>query len=373
MENSNQTNGFGSADIDAGQASGPKWFKLRAPNPQKGEETVELILRLLPSMHSYRDTGQWAFYYGQHFGHFGTNPKFPDKPRARPFGCVKKSKGREVEVRCPKCDQIDAMMARKDKLENELASKLGIEDKKSPEFYEAKKKSDKLNQLSDWLKRNNCDRKVWINVMSYDGQFGVLQVSYSFFKDALKPYLRELQEKSGIDAFSPTAGVWLRFTSTGKAPRLVQKVEKYVKDVEVDGEILSKTQRSLMSDADIQRALKTCPDLAKNAVKWLTVEQIQQLLDGDDSPEFVDSVWGVAKSEHKASAPASGGKVVIGGEDEEPEDDLPTDFGAVSKPPVPEQDDEEAELERRLAEKRASRRPSASAAADFISKLGPKA
>jgi|SRR5579859_1006940 len=375
--------GFGTVNLD-GNSGGLTYWKLRQPDEKKGETVVELVLRLLPSMHSYQDTGEWKFYYGQHFGHFGVNDRNPEKPRPRPFGCIKKvGKNKVVEIACPKCEQVDKMMLKKDKLEDALAAKLGIEDKKSNEFYEAKKSDPKIKQLGEWLQRHNCDKKYWINAMDEKGNFGILQVPYTFVKDKLDPLLRELRDKRGLDVFNPAKGAFLRFTSTGKRPRVTQSVELYQELVTLeDGEQVSKMKPAPMTDAMIEQALKVCPDLAKDVVKFITADQIQALVDSSGDPEETDRIWPQPK---KASAPVT--KKTENKEEEQEhtpdEDEVVETKSKPVKPPVDDVDDEEAELERRLAEKRAKKAAgtakapetpppadTASNAEDFLSQFG---
>jgi hypothetical protein len=94
-----EMSGFGKANIET-QFDGFKYFKLRTPDVKKGETETTLIVRLLPSMKSYRDSGEWKFFYGQHYGYAGVNSRDPSKPRSRPFGCIqKKNKNKEIVTR----------------------------------------------------------------------------------------------------------------------------------------------------------------------------------------------------------------------------------------------------------------------------------
>jgi hypothetical protein len=321
--------GFGKVNLDDSY-EGFKYFKLKTPDIRKGETETELILRLLPSMHSYRDSGEWKFFYGQHYGHYGNNPKQPDKPRARPFGCIqqKNPKTGEIEVECPKCTQIEKKKAAKKAREEQLLKQLQAQDasidEKSPEFKEAKADDKKLQDLNAWLMKHNCDKKWWMNVMDLKGEFGVFQLSYTTMKERLLPLLRDLRDKKKIDAFDPAKGVFLRFTRSGKGINVVDNVTVYTETVVVEGEELQKMKFAPLTDEQIEKALKICPDLKKDVVKFISAKQIAELVERGDDPDAVDEIW-------------------------------PPENAQVKTEVKDDSDDEEAELERLLAEKKAAK------------------
>lgn len=291
--------GFGNVNLD-GNGQGYKFWQLH--EPEEGKDTYELILRLLPAMHSYKDTGEWNFYYGQHYGHVGVNASNPDKPRARPFGCIQKrdNKTKKVERQCPKCTQYDAYDAKAKARAQELLAALQKKDpsitEKSDEFKKAKKEDVKYKALAAWLRSNNCDRKIWINAMDQAGNFGVLKLSYKTFKDLLKPLLKKLRDQDKVDAFSPAEGRWLRFTRTGSNPLVTDGVEVYSVEQEMTNAAGKKVkakeeQAAPMTNEQIRKALKTCPDLAKDVVKFIDAATIQKLVDSSGDPEETDRIW----------------------------------------------------------------------------------
>lgn len=291
--------GFGKANLNP-TFEGPKYFKMRTPDPRKNETETVLVLRLLPSMHSYRDTGQWKFYYGQHYGYAGVNSRDPSKPRARPFGCIqKKNKAKEIETRCPKCDQISQFEAKKKAREDELAKANGIgnsdEDRKTPEFYELKKNDAKYQTIAGWLSKHNCDKKFWINAMDRDGNFGMLQLSYTTCEEKLMPLLNKLSkgEETGeaVDPFDPSSGMWLKFTRSGKAPRVVDNVTVFEDFVDVGGKKAKLAQPAPMTQDQIEKALKTCKDLKLDVVKFIDAATIQKLVECSGDPQEVDAIW----------------------------------------------------------------------------------
>lgn len=371
--------GFGTVNLD-GNFEGYKFWQLH--EPEQGKDVYELILRLLPAMHSYRETGEWNFYYGQHYGHVGENKRNPDKPRARPFGCIHKrdNKTKKVLVQCPKCAQYDSYDSKAKARAQELLAALQKKDpsinEKSDEFKKAKKEDTKYQGLAKWLKSNNCDRKIWINAMDQQGNFGVLKLSYTTFKDLLKPLLKKLRDQDKIDAFNPAEGRWLRFTRTGSNPNVTDNVEVFSIEQEFDGpggkKIKAKVEQPApMTNEQIRKALKVCPDLAKDVVKFISAKTMQELIDSDGSPEETDRIW---PPEVKKSAEDDGGEPE-GGEPEEKAKPAskPEPAKQVAKPetkpeptpdpePAADDDDEEAallrqqeELQKQLAAKRAAK------------------
>lgn len=316
--------GFGKANIET-QFDGFKYFKLRTPDPKKGETETSLVLRLLPSMKSYRDTGEWKFFYGQHYGYAGVNSRDPSKPRSRPFGCIqKKGKNKEIITACPKCTQMSKMEDRRKAREDELAKLHGFEGeeaRKSSEFYEVKKSDAKYKQLADWLSKHNCDKKFWINVMSKDGEFGVLQLSYSTTMEKLIPLLKKLADgtETGekVDAFDPASGMWLNFTRSGRIPRVVDNVVPYTELVDVgNGKKAKMASPAPMTNEQIEKALKVCPDLAKDVVKFIDAATIQALVDCSGDPEEVDRIWPPADKQAKPAATSTTTSGDVGGVDE---------------------------------------------------------
>ncbi len=385
------SNGFGKANLNP-VYDGPKYFKMRTPDPRKNETETVLVLRLLPSMHSYRDTGQWKFYYGQHYGYAGVNSRDPSKPRARPFGCIqKKNKQKEILTRCPKCDQISQFEAKKAAREDELAQQHGVgsskEERSTPEFYEIKKSDQKYQTFAAWLSKHNCDKKFWINAMDKNGDFGMLQLSYTTCEEKLMPLLNKLAkgEETGepVDAFDPGTGIWLKFTRTGKNPRVVDSVTVFEELVDFgNGKKAKVAQAAPMTDEQIAKALKTCKDLAKDVVKFIDAETIQKLVNCSGDPAEVDAIWppekpaaaAPAKTETKVEAKGTAGQVSDESGDDGESESLVDDIAAPpaaapetaptaqAAPAVSEEDAEEAALKAQMAALEARKAARAAAA-----------
>lgn len=377
---STEDDGFGVAKIER-EFEGYKLLKLKTPDQKKGEEKTELVVRLLPSMKSYKDTGEWKFYYGNHFGHYGNNSRNPEKPRARPFGCIqKKNKQKEILTACPKCTQIAAKQAVYDAREEELFKASGLTDKKQKEFYEIKKADKALKIMGEWLGKHNCDKKFWINVMTLDGAYGVLQLSYTTVVDKLEPFLKEMRDKYKIDVFAPSKGLWIKFTRTGIKPRVTDGVEAFTETVTLpDGNTAEMKKAAPMTKEQIQQALKICPDLKTDVVKFLSPEKIQELVDSNGDPDLVDKAWAEYDAAHgktqtatktktgslESAAPASNEPEVEAQPLEEEVAPVKAAAPAPAPAPAVEVDAEEAALEAQM--KALQERKAAKAAAQAAS------
>jgi hypothetical protein len=241
----------------------------------------------------------WRVYVGKHFGHYGNNSRNPEKPRARPFGCIQKKnlRTKEIEIACPKCDQIEIVRGKQKKREGEVLKAnpdiAAIESEKDREraLREVCKADNVYASYSEWLKKHNCDRKWWMNVMTLNGTFEAFGISHTTMKDKLEPKLKEWREKKKIDVFHPQKGVWLRFTRTGTRPRVTDSVELFMETVERDGEIVEKVKFAPLDKVMIARAIKECPDLGKDVVQVLPVAKIQALIEAKGDLDKTDEIW----------------------------------------------------------------------------------
>lgn len=296
----NGDDGFGGASLE-NQFEGYKFFKLAMPDPKKGEESTELVLRLLPAMHSYKADKKWKFFYAQHYGYFGVNARNPEKPRSRPFGCRRrKDRNGNVTTHCVKCQQVDKYHAQRKAREAELLKSSGL-DEKSIEFKTLKKNDAELTKLAQWLKKHNTSKKFWINAMDANGVFGVLQLSYTTCETVLTPLLKRLQAE-GYDAFDPNKGLWLRFIRSGSGVNVKDTVEVVTEPVDVGGGRKAMIYKEAPMTAEQKaKAVKVCPDLAKDVVKFISDEQVAALVACNGDPEAVDKIWPPERSGKQAA------------------------------------------------------------------------
>lgn len=370
--------GFGSASVEQ-EFDGFKIFKLKTPDEKKQESQTELIVRLLPPMHSLKaDPTGWRRFYGNHYGHYGNNPRNPEKPRPRPFGCIqdKNFKSGEIRVHCPKCDQMEVYRGKQKRRQEEIVaanphlSKIENEKDREKAIRDLCKPDKVFATYSEWLRKHNCDKKWWINVMAKDGSFGVLQLSHDTFKKKLEIKLKEWRDNKKLDVFHPIKGVWLRFTRTGQNPRVTDEVNLYTETVEKDGDTYEKIMHAAMTPDQIKRALKVCPDLAKDCVVVLPKEKIQALIDTKGDQDKVDLIWDGEKKESKSVGTSSSLEDSLDEPDtstKEPETasqgKAETKVETKAEPEAAAEDDDEAKALAALAAARARKEAKAKAAA----------
>lgn len=303
--------GFGKASLER-QFSGYKRFKMVTPDEKKGEEKTRLVVRLLPSMKSYRNTGAWKFFFGVHFGYEGTNSRDPQgKGRPRPFLCIEqKDSNKQIVVHCPKCDQMSKYRGQAKARESVLATEHKIEDLESSKFSDIKRNDQKLKVVNDWLKKNNCDKKFYTNAMNEAREFGVLTLSYSTATKVLEPKLKDLQNNAKLDPFDPSAGVWVVFTRTGRNPNVTDTAEILMIEGE-DGAF--RRGKAPLTEEEVKKALKVCPDLSnihQEIVRVLPATAIQALVDCNGDKAAVDAIWAPYDKAFDAAKAARIGKPV---------------------------------------------------------------
>jgi hypothetical protein len=298
MENDSDLEGFGGADIDKNE--GYKYFKLVMP--KKGEGPTEFVCRLLPTMHSAKtDPKKWRVFHSQHYGYVGVNREKPDSPRARPFGCIrKKGRGGVIEIECTKCKQVEFFQNKRKLREAAILAEHPEWTEKDGAFKEVRKNDPEYRKYNDWLQKHNVSKKFWINVMNPAGEYGVLQLSYTTCEKKLMPLLTTLREE-GYDAFNPKSGLWLKFTRSATSFNDVDDaIEVVTEVVTTDTGKKAKIYKEAPMTADqIRGALKTCPDLLKGVVKYITADQIDRLVKCSGDPEEVDAIWPQPGSDKK--------------------------------------------------------------------------
>lgn len=360
---------FGDANMGTGREFYKRW-KLRTPNPKEDETETVFVARLLPAIKSLKATGQYKVYAGTHFGYYGVNKNSPDKPRMRTFKCIEESKGkgkdRKITKHCPECDLIyekqEALKALVKSLEAKDMSEEDIAD------------HVKVKALNGWLRQHNVDRKFAINAMSKAGEFGILQLSWKTVMEQLEPCIEKCRKERKVDPLSPVKGVWLRFTRRGKRPSVTDGVEPETELKTIDGEEVAKMCLSSMTQEQVNKALKICPDLATEVVRTVTEAQIKALTTCDGSPEAVDAALGFkeeeevvegtgdtgTKSESSLEDAAAGAKTETKAEKHESKkEEKPEPKPEPKKAAEPEVDDEEAAAMALIAKKRAAREATA--------------
>jgi hypothetical protein len=296
-------------------------------------ENEQNVYRILPPLKSGMEDGTWAIFLAQHFGYGGVDKADAGKTKARPFACPKKENftTKMVTVSCAECDKIEAqkdlLEARKKVLETEGRTEEEIDSILAP--------------LKSWCKNHNQDRKWYLNVMNEKGEFGVLAIPHKAYQK-LKLVRERKEKETGFDPIGDLDnGLWFDFRRTGKGRLTEYDVFVVEETVDVGGRKLKADKAAPLSDAQLEQALKECPDLVVNALmRVVSTEQVAMLVASSGDPEEVDAILGSPSKVESSVSPAK--KVSAANAAAQA-----VKPAAVSTPVM---DDEEAELRRQLAE-----------------------
>lgn len=319
-----------------GQKTGHKTWRVVENEPN--------VFRVLPPIKSHVEDGEWAIFLGQHFGYAGVDRTDASKTKARPFACPKKENyhTKMVTVACAECDKIDAQKA----LLESRGAALANEGKTEEEIDQI------LAPLKSWCKNHNQDRKWYINVMSQKGEFGVLAIPHKAMQK-LKIVIKRLQEENGLEPIADfDKGVWFDFRRTGKGRNTEYDVLVVEELVEVGGRKLRDIKLAPLTDAQLDQALKECPDLTiQTLMRVATPEQVKLLVASSGDPEEVDAIFNMSQKTEASASPAKKPSAAAAA------------AAAVAPKPPPSREleafqsspDEEALLEKQLAEARAKK------------------
>ena len=306
---------FGAADLsNSGATTGPKFKRWKLAWADKGSDEFSVTLRVLGPMLSYRTGKKWAFYCAQHWGYEGNNKYKPGQTRKRPFACIQEKdfNTKEITVHCPQCDRNAT-----------LKQNLNL---KRAELESSGASRDKIREILEPMvaeqKRYSTDRKMYLNCMSPEGEFGTLAIPLGVFNDCLKPAINKLSSEKGINALDPAKGVWFKFIRRGtNVTNMTDSVEVVMETTLVNGEAFERIKTAPLSLEQQKAAVATCPDIGKEGAlsPILSLEQISLLLNCSGDPDEVDRIWSLGTSEGQlpeaeaprpAPAPAPAPRVV---------------------------------------------------------------
>ncbi len=282
-----------------GSGGGAKFAKrLDMKNPKdKGEENAITYgpFRILPAMGiradpSHPQAGRNYYYEVGHFGHpFSRN----GKTQSVPFMCIEESRGqgddKVITVRCPKCDQISVKEGRQRKL---LAA---IDDLKGEERAQAKAE---LKSVEDWLKAHNVTKAYLHYALDKSGSPIRLPIKYKAYQD-MTGQAKTIKEVMGISQTSPGQGLLVKFRMMkfGDAKNDVRTSVEFVRDAEGN---LVQAPLTAAQKAACKAAFE--PDINANGIH-LTAQQIQALIDGDNSPQYNTTVFNFPQKTTTATEP----------------------------------------------------------------------
>lgn len=282
-----------------------KYFSLKQPDKKKGEESTTFICKILPAMHSgkTRQGVNWACRTAVHWGYSVIDDKDPTKTYRRTFKCVEKSFNKVVQVACPECELLE-------KYTNEAADiKAEYEKAGKAQELETHKRYQFLTGFVHWQTGHRLDVKYKINVMTADGEFGVLKVSTTTFKD-LKAWMDRYRKENGVDPADPNGGVWLKFTSTGQSRDKRDTWEVVQETVVENGKKYKMDKDGKLTQQQMLNAVELCPDLFSPDSPVLTVEQVQELVDSEGDLDKTTAIFKAAKgdvAEEKEEGSANSG------------------------------------------------------------------
>lgn len=272
----------------------PKYGGNSFAKTVKPKEGAPIIARILPPMKSLAESGEWAVYHGIHYGYKGVNPKDPNKPLFRTFACIEERdfKTKMITQDCPECDLIA-------QYEEELKT---IKANAERDQLNEEDTKELTSSHTSWLKEHNCDRKWHMNVKLKSGEFAVLTLSHKTKKNILEPLIAKLLSEEGIDALDPEQGVWFVITRTGKQLAATDAIEVEQEAVKENGRVIKTTKLAPLTEAEAEKALKECPDLAFN-VTILTHQQIKSLTECSGEPESVDAIFALGSKRESSARP----------------------------------------------------------------------
>lgn len=250
------------------------------------EEAGPQRFRIFPPMHSLEnDVKGWAKYHSAHWGYKGVDRNDPTKTKARTFKCLEQKNMRTgmVSATCPECDFITKETLALKEIEIRLATN---QSEAVESLLQAKK---------NWLRFHNVDRKFYLNVMTENGELGVLKIT-SKCKKALELELDLIAKEEGVDPTDVNSGCWIQFTRTGQGIQVQDKVERVYERTIENGKKVSVLKLAPVSPELQEQALKTLPDLSVPPMtRVLSREQVQALTECSGEPEEVDAIMGLSQ------------------------------------------------------------------------------
>jgi hypothetical protein len=255
------------------------------------------VFRFMAPMKSMAPKGIWGRYIKQHYGYGVKDKKNPDgKLRLRPFECIEeKEESGLVTTSCPEDRNIenqrqaekDAIAVRTADLRAKGASKAELEAEEA-NVHKA---------FAVWFRDHNLDCKWFIPVKTEDGKFGLLKIPHKGKKAIDKVRTKMKSQKKPIEMLDIDTGFWVRVTRTGTGLQTDYEAEVVVEMKTLpNGEEYPVTKLAPLSDADLEQALASIPDLGSSQlVRRLTKDQIQMLVDSKGNPDVVETVLNMSQ------------------------------------------------------------------------------
>jgi hypothetical protein len=323
------------------------------------EDDKDNVYRLLPG-HPKAPDGMWKVYLRQHWGYRRPQRKDPSKTYPSLFLCVReKNRDKMITKECAECRKIDRIKAKVESIKQDMKSR----GKPEAEINAL------LGPQAKWLNDHNCDGKWNFLAKKPSGEIGILQIPHKAFL-ALEILRKEMCEKYKLEDITDIErGIYINFKRTGKGVEMTFTATP-VREANAEG--YERIKPAPLTAAELDEMEKVLPPLSDIGVK-LTEDQIESLASGTEDPEEVDRIFKLSQPAEKSPERSPGPSKPAASPAEparkpDPTPDIPedeimsgaSDLPEPTKPAAPaaaasSDDEEEAELERKLAAKRAAK------------------
>lgn len=271
------------------------------------------VFRILPPLGNLADAGKWSMYYRVEWGYKNS------KGRNKPFlDC------RKVNFQTKMVEVESAAHLRREALKNQKDAVVAA-------FKSGEATKDQVQEAIDLVKRYNQDAKHYLNVVSLNGEIGLLKIGHKA-KLALDTEISKLREK-GVDPLSLDNGRFFNFhrsCPTNNFRDTAYQVTVYQENVQLNGKTYQEEKAHSMDDAFIARLAGEAFELS-SMYPALTAQQVERLV--TEGVSAVDEILGndddnTSEGASSGSTPVSGGSTPTGNVD------LAKTSGLVQKTPV---------------------------------------
>lgn len=244
------------------------------------------VYRILPPLGKLADAGKWSMYYRVEWGYKDS------EGRNRPFLDCRKVNFQTKMVEVESAAHLRREALKKQKDEIVAAFKAGNATK------------EQVQEATDLVKQYNQDAKHYLNVISINGEIGLLKIGHKA-KLALDTEITKLREK-GIDPLSLENGRFFNFhrsNPTGNFRDTNYQVTVYRENVQIDGKTYEQEKVHVIDDSIISRLSEEAFELA-DMYPAPTAEEVERLV--VEGASAVDELL-VGKNEQGNSGSSQGG------------------------------------------------------------------
>lgn len=294
VENENPESGFVTPNYE--RAEFVQRLRLRQPKLKEGETFTKVVVKLLPPLATYKNNkaNKYAFFREVHWGWKTVNPNNPTKPISLPFlSTAKKIKVGGKNQYVPGSDPaLDLILAKEAELE---AREKELEAAKADPVLDPK-----YQELKSYLKTHSLNKRWYLAAVDLDGKPTELELSSkTFFK--LEEKINQIRNGAeatlgAMDPLDVNGGCWFEFTSTGNGVNKSDDISVFNQVEEIVLPNGAKQKVSIpkpgkLSKEVLAKVLKIMPDLSTPRAAKLTVDEIRELVSGNDDPERIAKIF----------------------------------------------------------------------------------